>query len=314
MVRQSERRDLYEDALARLVEADLTYPCYCTRREVREATRAPHGDLPEGAYPGTCRHLTAAERAGREADGRPPALRLRAEGARASARSTPWPARSRAPVDDVVLRRNDGLPAYNLVVVVDDAAQGVEEVVRGDDLLPSTPRQVHLAHLLGLAPPRYLHVPLVVGPDGQRLAKRHGAVTLADLADAGRRARPRSATGCSPPSTCPRPAGRGPGGRPGTPSTGRDLPRSPWSPTTSWDPTADPDRVLPHRERRSPRRTGGLRRARRGPGPDDGRWRRPRPDQDGPTRGAGRRGRPDQGRVGLLGATARGRRAYPRPR
>jgi glutamyl-tRNA synthetase len=85
--------------------------------------------------------------------------------------------------DDVVLRRNDGVPAYNLAVVVDDAAQGVTQVVRGDDLLPSTPRQVLLQQLLGLPTPQYAHVPLVVGDDGERLAKRHGAVTLGDLDD-----------------------------------------------------------------------------------------------------------------------------------
>jgi glutamyl-tRNA synthetase len=84
-------------------------------------------------------------------------------------------------VDDVVLRRRDGVPAYNLAVVVDDAAQGIDEVVRGDDLLTSTARQLHLGRLLGLADPSYAHVPLVLGPDGRRLAKRHGAVTLADL-------------------------------------------------------------------------------------------------------------------------------------
>ena len=184
VVRQSERRPLYEDALSDLDAAGLTYPCYCTRREVREATRAPHGDLPEGAYPGTCRELTAAERAAREAEGRPPALRLRADGARASAVDARVGV-VEGVVDDVVLRRNDGLPAYNLAVVVDDAAQGVEEVVRGDDLLPWTPRQAHLARLLGLAVPAYLHVPLVLGPDGDRLAKRHGAVTLADLGAGG---------------------------------------------------------------------------------------------------------------------------------
>ena len=88
-------------------------------------------------------------------------------------------------VDDVVLARADGVPAYNLAVVVDDADQGVTQVVRGDDLLSSTPRQVHLQRLLGLPQPEYLHVPLVLGEDEQRLAKRHGAVTLADLAAAG---------------------------------------------------------------------------------------------------------------------------------
>lgn len=182
VVRQSERRDLYEDALARLVAAGLTYLCYCTRREIREAVRAPHA--PPDAYPGTCRRLTAAERRAREAEGRPPALRLRSPGEVVEVVDT-----LHGPVtglvDDVVLRRNDGLPAYNLVVVVDDDAQGVEEVVRGDDLLPSTPRQAHLARVLGLTVPAYLHVPLVLGPDGARLAKRHGSVTLADAVAAG---------------------------------------------------------------------------------------------------------------------------------
>ena len=84
-------------------------------------------------------------------------------------------------VDDLVLRRNDGVPAYNLAVVVDDAAQGITEVARGDDLLPSTPSQIHLTELLDLPVPTYAHVPLVLGPDGARLAKRHGAVTLSDL-------------------------------------------------------------------------------------------------------------------------------------
>jgi glutamyl-tRNA synthetase len=90
-----------------------------------------------------------------------------------------------AVVDDLVLRRNDGEPAYNLAVVVDDADQGVEEVVRGDDLLSSTPRQAHLADLLGRPRPTWAHVPLVLGPDGQRLAKRHGAIALPALAAAG---------------------------------------------------------------------------------------------------------------------------------
>jgi glutamyl-tRNA synthetase len=88
-------------------------------------------------------------------------------------------------VDDVVLQRADGVPAYNLAVVVDDAAQGVTHVLRADDLLSSTPRQRVLQQLLGLPEPTYAHVPLVMAPDGTRLAKRHGAVTLADLADRG---------------------------------------------------------------------------------------------------------------------------------
>ena len=164
-VRQSERLGLYEDAVARLDADGLLYPCFCTRREIREAASAPHGALPEYAYPGTCRELTATERRAHESAGRPPALRLRAD----------------ARTDDFVVRRNDGVPAYNLAVIVDDAAQGIEEVVRGADLASSTPRQLLLAGLLGLEPPRsYVHVPLMLGPDGERLAKRHGAVTLVD--------------------------------------------------------------------------------------------------------------------------------------
>ncbi|MEA2451273.1 MAG: glutamyl-tRNA synthetase [Thermoleophilaceae bacterium] len=175
VVRQSERIALYEDALGRLD----TYPCWCTRAEVRDAASAPHGELPEGAYPGTCLRLSAAERAERERSGRPAALRLRAGGARVEFDDELHGRRSGS-VDDFVLRRGDGAFAYNLAVVVDDAAQGVDHVVRGDDLVDSTPRQLLLARLLGVPEPRYAHVPLVLGPDGARLAKRHGAVTLAD--------------------------------------------------------------------------------------------------------------------------------------
>ncbi len=154
VMRQSERTELYEEALARLRAAGLLYECWCTRREIREASSAPHGPLPEGAYPGTCLRLTEGERRRKRGGGRPPALRVHA----------------------------DGAPAYNLAVVVDDAWQGIGEVVRGDDLLDSTPRQLFLAGLLGLEAPTYAHVPLVLGRDGARLAKRHGAVTFDDIA------------------------------------------------------------------------------------------------------------------------------------
>jgi glutamyl-tRNA synthetase len=185
--RQSTRRARHEAALAELEARGLTYPCFCTRKEIREeiaaASEAPHGTTPD-AYPGTCRDLTPAEWAEREAAGRRAALRLRAGGAQVTIVDR-LHGEVTTPVDDVVLRRNDGVPAYNLAVVVDDADQGVEEVVRGDDLLSSTPRQAHLADLLGLARPAWAHVALVLGPDGDRLAKRHGAVTLAELAAAG---------------------------------------------------------------------------------------------------------------------------------
>jgi len=184
VVRQSDRLELYRAAIARLDDAGLLYPCYCTRAEIREAASAPHGPLPEGAYPGTCRELTAAQRAERQRSGRPPALRLRASGAVAAFSDRLLGAR-RDSVDDLVVRRNDGDPAYNLAVVVDDAAQGVTEVVRGADLLDTTARQLHLGSLLGARTPAYAHVPLVLGPDGARLAKRHGDVTLAERAAQG---------------------------------------------------------------------------------------------------------------------------------
>ena len=177
VVRQSERLDLYGHAIDRLRAQGRTYEWFCTRREIQQAASAPHG--PMGSYPGTCRTLTTADRARLRAEGRPAALRLRAD-------ITEYEIVDelhgvyRGLVDDVVLRRGDGLPAYNLAVVVDDADQHIDQVVRGDDLLPSTPRQAYLAALLGLPVPRYAHVPLVLNTAGQRLAKRDGSVTLAD--------------------------------------------------------------------------------------------------------------------------------------
>ena len=184
VVRQSERLALYADALDRLDGDGRLYPCFCTRAEIRDAASASHGPLPEGAYPGTCRDLTSAERAEREAAGRPPALRLRADAERVTFTDRLL-GEQHGVVDDFVVRRGDGTHAYNLAVVVDDAAQGVGEVVRGADLVDSTPRQLLLARLLGVPEPSHAHVPLVIGPDGARLAKRHGAVTLADRAAFG---------------------------------------------------------------------------------------------------------------------------------
>lgn len=185
VVSQSHRFDRYHAAIAALEQRGLTYPCYCTRREVLEAASAPHGELPEGAYPGTCRDLDETDRAAREREGRTPALRLRAGAAHIEVVDRLHGVH-RGTVDDFVIRRRDGTPAYNLAVVVDDADQGIEQVVRGDDLLPTTPRQVRLARLLGLPVPDHAHVPLVLGADGERLAKRHGAVTLDEQRAAGR--------------------------------------------------------------------------------------------------------------------------------
>lgn len=178
---QSAREPEHRAVVDRLTAAGRTYECYCTRREIQAAGSAPHGA--PGAYPGTCRDLDDAERTRRRAQ-RPPAVRLRAE-VRERTVADRWAGAYTGLVDDFVLLRNDGRPAYNLAVVVDDAHQGVDQVVRGDDLLPSTPRQAYLAAVLGLPEPRWAHVPLALNPEGGRLAKRDGAVTLADLAAAG---------------------------------------------------------------------------------------------------------------------------------
>jgi glutamyl-tRNA synthetase len=186
--RQSERREQHRAAYVALQESGRLYPCWCTRAEIRQAAQAPHGAAGvEGAYPGTCRTLSAGERQLRGRSGAPTAWRLDARGERVEFEDVLAGAAAGV-VDDFVIWRGDpqgatppgGTPAYNLAVVVDDAAAGIGEVVRGDDLLETTPRQILVAELLGLPIPRYAHVPLVLGPDGQRLAKRHGAVTLDD--------------------------------------------------------------------------------------------------------------------------------------
>ena len=178
---QSTRLAAYEQAVQQLREAGLVYECYCTRREIQEASSAPHGA--PGAYPGTCRNLSEAQREERRAQ-RPPALRLRAECTSYTVQDDFYGAYTGL-VDDFVLVRNDGTYAYNLTSVVDDAFVGVEQIVRGDDLLPSAPRQSYLAQLLGLTQPRYAHVPLALNTEGKRLAKRDGAVTLPQLREAG---------------------------------------------------------------------------------------------------------------------------------
>jgi glutamyl-tRNA synthetase len=181
VVRQTGRGPLYAAAISRLEGAGLTYECFCTRREIQEAPSASHA--PQGAYPGTCRNLDPGEREFKRST-RPAAIRLRADVTEYRVHDV-LHGEFTGVVDDFVLRRNDGVTAYNLAVVVDDAEQGIDQVVRGDDLLPSTPRQAYLASLLNIPSPEYAHVPLVVNSDGVRLAKRDGAVTLADLAAVG---------------------------------------------------------------------------------------------------------------------------------
>ncbi|WP_445167480.1 tRNA glutamyl-Q(34) synthetase GluQRS [Mycolicibacterium sp. Dal123E01] len=175
---QSRQHERYDAAIFQLAGRGLTYECYCSRRDILSAPRAPHA--PEGAYPGTCRELTDSERAAKREGGRPPALRLRADTGEYTVTDLVHGSYTGV-VDDFVLRRGDGVPAYNLAVVVDDAQSGIDQVVRGDDLLSSSPRQAYLADLLGYPQPVYAHVPLVVNAEGKRLAKRDGAVTLAEL-------------------------------------------------------------------------------------------------------------------------------------
>ena len=175
---QSTHRGRYDAVVDALAERDLVYQCYCSRKDILNAPRAPHA--PEGAYPGTCRDLTQAQRTQERDSGRPPALRLRADAREHTVTDLIHGAYTGV-VDDFVLRRGDGVPAYNLAVVVDDAHAGIDQVVRGDDLLTSSPRQAYLAGLLGYPQPVYAHVPLALNTDGKRLAKRDGAVTLAEL-------------------------------------------------------------------------------------------------------------------------------------
>lgn len=173
--RQSERHELYREALARLD----TYPCTCTRKELRETSLAPHGLEP--IYPGTCR-------SGPSHPGRLASLRWRVpEGSVGFDDLVLGPCRQDVAreVGDFVLRRGDGAWAYQLAVVVDDAAMAITHVTRGADLLDSTARQILLQRALGLPVPVHAHVPLLVGPDGEKLSKRHGAPDLGQLRERG---------------------------------------------------------------------------------------------------------------------------------
>lgn len=178
--RQHERRELYQEALERLRSMDLIYPCYCTRGEL--ASLAPHGTDGERLYPGTCRHRNRPDTA------RNPSLRLVAtaeeiefvDGVYGHIRQN-----IAEEVGDFVIRRSDGVHAYQLAVVVDDAAMRITHVLRGADLLYSTPRQLFLHRLLGFTPPAFTHVPLLIAADGHRLSKRQRDLALAALRQRG---------------------------------------------------------------------------------------------------------------------------------
>ncbi|WP_216395262.1 tRNA glutamyl-Q(34) synthetase GluQRS [Arcanobacterium phocae] len=183
---QSQRIDRYEEIFTSLLKSGRLYECYCTRKELASVASAPH--RPPGSYPGTCRDLTESEReAGREklrGTNREPALRLRTDALSGELVDQQLGYYCGA-IDDLVIRRGDGVFSYNFVSVVDDAEYNVTQIVRGDDLLPSTPRQMHLQDLLGYPNPVYAHMPLILNQAGARLAKRDGAVTLRQLAELG---------------------------------------------------------------------------------------------------------------------------------
>lgn len=185
---QTTRLARYQEALLLLQSRELVYPCTCTRKDIEQAASAPHLEHELPPYPGLCSHRTVAD--ARQITNRPFAWRFRS--------ATPVPAYDDLIAGhilpkpeyggDFVVWKNNNTPAYQLAVVVDDAEMGVTEVIRGDDLIPSTPRQLQLYAALQLTPPQFAHVPLVVGTDGRRLAKRHGDARLALWRQAGVRA------------------------------------------------------------------------------------------------------------------------------
>lgn len=184
---QHDRLDLYRDSVAALEARGLVYPCFCTRAELHAAS-APHASDGTPVYAGTCRNLTP-EQIAEKMQLRPAAMRLRVPESGDPAGEISFTDRVYGPQSeklavecgDFLIQRSDGVFAYQLVVVVDDAEMGVTEIVRGNDLLPSVPRQIYLQRLLGYAQPSYAHVPMLVAPDGRRLSKRERDCDMGEL-------------------------------------------------------------------------------------------------------------------------------------
>lgn len=181
---QSKRGAWYDQCLDVLGERGLLYPCYCSRKELHAVTEAsaPHGVSP--VYSGRCRGLTKAQRAAIEAQGRKGAIRVQVPKARygfVDGCQGPYEVDLAQACGDFILRRSDGLYAYHLAVVADDGDMGVNQVVRGRDLLSATPQQLWLQEELGFPHPQYYHVPLLLAPDGRRLSKREGDLSLRAL-------------------------------------------------------------------------------------------------------------------------------------
>ncbi len=181
--RQSEKTAYYESVLQKLREQGRVFPCWCTRGDLKNAPNAPHASDGHPIYPGTCRDLSEEQRAEKAAS-RPPLWRLRVPEETVTfidGHYGPYAENLARDCGDFILRRADGVFAYQLAVVADDIQAGVTQVVRGRDLISSTPRQLYLYRLLGAAPPRYYHVPLLTAPDGRRLSKRDRDLDLGVL-------------------------------------------------------------------------------------------------------------------------------------
>lgn len=189
---QSRRTEAYRECFERLREMGLVYPCYCSRGELHAAS-APHASDGNVIYAGTCRDLTEEERAAKT---RRPAWRLIVpdeEIAFHDGLQGEYRENLARECGDFIIRRSDGIYAYQLAVVIDDAEAGVTQIVRGRDLLSSTPRQIYLQRLLGLPTPEYYHVPLLVAPDGRRLSKREHDLDMGALRE---RCTPEALLGC----------------------------------------------------------------------------------------------------------------------
>lgn len=181
---QDERRNLYENAIKELNYKGLLYPCFCSRAQLHSPTLAPHACQNEWRYPGTCRFLSEQEQYDRLQQGRRPMLRIcvpDAEYCLTDLIQGEFKQNLQSTCGDFTIRRADGVHAYQLAVVIDDALMQISQVVRGADLLPSTPRQLFLYEALGLTPPAFAHVPLLIDPVGQRLSKRQQSLSLAAL-------------------------------------------------------------------------------------------------------------------------------------
>jgi glutamyl-tRNA synthetase len=184
---QAMRRERYRDAFERLARGGAVYPCFCSRKDVARSASAPQEPGDEIRYPGTCRDLPAEVAEKRLEEGRAASWRFRAPAAALefddAVRGTERQTASEA--WDFVVRRADGVPSYQLAVVVDDTQMEIDEVVRGDDLVPSTFRQILLYRALGWSPPAFAHVPLLLGADGARLSKRHRGTSLREAREVG---------------------------------------------------------------------------------------------------------------------------------